>query len=161
MGWTCLKHWSRQVKTYTVLGIIYDSRIKPILVIEMSLFKYPVNYIIVTYSEESTNCTITASTGIAANVIRLMHDDVIKWKPFPRYWPYVRGIHRSSVTQKPVTRSFDVFSDLPLNKRLRKQSRGCWFESLAHPLWRHCNGMSHACVWTTSVRHWQLLCQGV
>ena len=25
------------------------------------------------------------------------HDDVIKWKHFPRYWPYVRGIHRSSV----------------------------------------------------------------
>ena len=25
------------------------------------------------------------------------HDDVIKWKHFPRYWPIVRGIHRSSV----------------------------------------------------------------
>ena len=22
-----------------------------------------------------------------------MHDDVIKWKYFPRYWPFVRGIH--------------------------------------------------------------------
>ena len=22
------------------------------------------------------------------------HDDVIKWKPFPRYWPFLRGIHR-------------------------------------------------------------------
>ena len=22
------------------------------------------------------------------------HDDVIKWKYFPRYWPFVRGIHR-------------------------------------------------------------------
>ena len=28
---------------------------------------------------------------------RLMHDDVIKWKHFPRYWPFVRGIHRSPV----------------------------------------------------------------
>ena len=26
--------------------------------------------------------------------IILAHDDVIKWKPFPRYWPFVRGIHR-------------------------------------------------------------------
>ena len=26
-----------------------------------------------------------------------MHDDVIKWKHFPRYWPFVRGIHRSPV----------------------------------------------------------------
>ena len=25
------------------------------------------------------------------------HDDVIKWKPFPRYWPFMRGIHRSPV----------------------------------------------------------------
>ena len=25
------------------------------------------------------------------------HDDVIKWKHIPRYWPFVRGIHRSSV----------------------------------------------------------------
>ena len=22
------------------------------------------------------------------------HDDVIKWRHFPRYWPFVRGIHR-------------------------------------------------------------------
>ena len=29
--------------------------------------------------------------------IILRHDDVIKWKHFPRYWPFVRGIHRSSV----------------------------------------------------------------
>ena len=26
-----------------------------------------------------------------------LHDDVIKWKHFPRHWPFVRGIHRSSV----------------------------------------------------------------
>ena len=26
-----------------------------------------------------------------------IHDDVIKWKHFPRYWPLVRGIHRSPV----------------------------------------------------------------
>ena len=25
------------------------------------------------------------------------HDDVIKWKYFPRYWPFARGIHRSTV----------------------------------------------------------------
>ena len=26
-----------------------------------------------------------------------IHDDVIKWKHFPRYWSFVRGIHRSPV----------------------------------------------------------------
>ena len=25
------------------------------------------------------------------------HDDVIKWKHFPRFWPFVRGIHRAPV----------------------------------------------------------------
>ena len=25
----------------------------------------------------------------------MFHDAVIKWKHFPRYWPFVRGIHRS------------------------------------------------------------------
>ena len=27
----------------------------------------------------------------------IAHDDVIKWKHLPRYWPFVRGIHRSPV----------------------------------------------------------------
>ena len=26
-----------------------------------------------------------------------LHDDVIKWKHFPRNWPFVREIHRSPV----------------------------------------------------------------
>ena len=70
------------------------------------------------------------------------HDDVIKWKNFPRNWPFVRGIHRSGEfhTQRPVTRSFDVFYDLRLNKRLSKQSWGWWFETLWCSLWRHRNG---------------------
>ena len=27
----------------------------------------------------------------------ILHDDVIKWKHFPRYWPFVWGTHRSPV----------------------------------------------------------------
>ena len=41
--------------------------------------------------------------------------------------------------QRPVTRSFDVFVDLHLNKRLSKQSWSWWFETPSRPLWRHCN----------------------
>ena len=41
--------------------------------------------------------------------------------------------------QRPVTRSFDAFFDLCLNKRLSKQSRGWWFETPSGSLWRHCN----------------------
>ena len=42
--------------------------------------------------------------------------------------------------QRPVTRSFDVFFDLRLNKRLSKQSCDWWFETPSRPLWRHSNG---------------------
>ena len=40
---------------------------------------------------------------------------------------------------KTVTRSFGVFFDLRLNKRLSKQSRRRWFETPSCSLWRHCN----------------------
>ena len=42
-------------------------------------------------------------------------------------------------SQRPMTRSFDVFFDLCLNKRLSKQSWGWWFETPSRPLWRHCD----------------------
>ena len=45
-------------------------------------------------------------------------------------------------SQRPVTWSFDVFFDLHLNKRLSKQSRRWWFETLSRSLWRHCNGIA-------------------
>ena len=45
-------------------------------------------------------------------------------------------------TQRLVTRSFDVFFDLRLNKRLSKQSWGWWFEALSCPLWRQCNDIT-------------------
>ena len=41
--------------------------------------------------------------------------------------------------QRRVTRSFDVFFDLCLNKRLSKQWWGWWFEMPSCPLWHHCN----------------------
>ena len=44
-------------------------------------------------------------------------------------------------TQRPVTRSFVVFFDLCLNKRLSKQSWGWWFQTLSGPLWRHGNDL--------------------
>ena len=42
-------------------------------------------------------------------------------------------------TQRPVTRSFDVYFDLRPNERLSKQSWGWWFETLSRSLWRHRN----------------------
>ena len=42
--------------------------------------------------------------------------------------------------QRPVTRGVDVFFDLRPDKLLSKQSRGWWFETPSHSLWRHRNG---------------------
>ena len=42
-------------------------------------------------------------------------------------------------TQRPVSRSFDVFFDLHPNKRLSKQPWGWWFETLSWSLWRQGN----------------------
>ena len=47
--------------------------------------------------------------------------------------------HQSIPLQRPVTRSFDVFFDLHLNKRLNKQSWGWCFETPLRSLWWHCN----------------------
>ena len=41
--------------------------------------------------------------------------------------------------QRPVTRSFDVFFDLSLKKRLSKQWWGWWFETPSCSLWRQCS----------------------
>ena len=56
-----------------------------------------------------------------------LHYDVIKWKLFPLYWPYVRGIHRSPVNSphKGQWRGSLMFSLIcALNKRLSKKSWG-------------------------------------
>ena len=39
-------------------------------------------------------------------LVSYLHDDVIKWKHFPRYWPFVRGIHRSRWI--PLTKASDA-----------------------------------------------------
>ena len=51
--------------------------------------------------------------------------------------------------QRPVTRSFGVFFDLHLIKRLSKHPRCWWFETIAHPVWRHCNAVDVS--WTITI----------
>ena len=41
--------------------------------------------------------TISSIDVLKTLVIWHHHDDVMKWNHFPRYWPVVRGIHRSLV----------------------------------------------------------------
>ena len=55
-----------------------------------------------------------------AEAMTWKHDDVIKWKHFPRYWPFVLGIHRS-----------------PMNSPHKSQWRGALMFSL---IWVWING---------------------
>ena len=56
--------------------------------------------------------------------------------------------------QKPVTRSFLIFLiDLRLNKRLSKQSRRRWLETLSRSSWRHSNVKNLDTIGQTTTKH--------
>ena len=84
----------------------------------------------------------------------------IERKRFPRYWPFVRGINSPDTdelpSQRPVTRSFGVFFDRCLNKRLSKESWGWWFVTSSGSLWCHCNDII-----VTGFIVWLLQCQSI
>ena len=63
-------------------------------------------------------------------------------------------------SQRPMTRSFDVFFNLRLNKRLCKQSRRRWFETPTRSLWRHYDEKKHHNLMTTHHNDvaWTLMC---
>ena len=71
-----------------------------------------------------------------------LYNGVIKWKTNPRYWPFVRGIHRSPVNSPHKASDAELWCFLcsPLNKHSSKQSLDWWFETLSRPLWRPHNG---------------------
>ena len=68
------------------------------------------------------------------------HDDVIKWKHFPRYWPFVRGIHLSPVDSIHKGQWRGVWCFLAPDQRLSKQTRRRWSETPPRSLWHHSNG---------------------
>ena len=118
-----------------------------------------------------TNTKHTPNSKLEELILRMrcvtlvIHDDVIKWKHFPCYWPFVQGIHRSPVNSlhKGQWRGALIFFfDLHVNKRLSKQSWGWWFETPAGSLWRHCNATSHSrwCHQTATFSLLLALCAG-
>ena len=48
-------------------------------------------------TSKKVGCASVAKRYFMNSFGEVSHTDVIKWKRFPRYWPFVRGIHRSSV----------------------------------------------------------------
>ena len=73
----------------------------------------------------TTSCMMTSSSGNIFRVTGPLCGEFTGPGEFP--------------TQRPVTRSFDVFFELRLNKRLSKQPWGWWFETSSWSLWRQCN----------------------
>ena len=73
-----------------------------------------------------------------------LHDDVIKWKYFPRYWPFVRGIHRLPVNSphKGQWRGALMFSLICACMNDWVHSWGWWFETPSLPLWCHSNELA-------------------
>ena len=96
-----------------------------------------------------TNAFIQIYTDL--HICTRTYDDVIKWKHFPRYWSFVREIHRSPLNSahKSQWGGFLMFSLIcALNKHLSKHSWGWWFKTPSRSLWRHCNEcISWECVW--------------
>ena len=64
------------------------------------------------------------------------HDDVIKWKHFPRYWPFYEG-------NTPVTKVGDpelwCFLWYALEQTVEQTIDTLWIESPSLSLWRHCS----------------------
>ena len=83
---------------------------------------------------------------ITWTILRSIHSVYMttSWKHFPRSFHLCGEItgDRWIPLTKPVTRSFDVFFDLRLNKWLGKQSRRRWFKTPSHSSWCHCNGQA-------------------
>ena len=76
------------------------------------------------------------------------NDDVIKWKHFPRYWPFVRGIHRSPVFslnkgqwRRALMFPFVCSWTYWANNRDAVDLRG------HRPLWPYCNA-----TWSSPIR---------
>ena len=102
-----------------------------------------------------TNCVGHWHTATMLNRYVVLHI-VSTWSSMSTWWRHQMEIFsallaiyagNSPVTsefpaQRPVTRSFDIFFDLRLNKRLSKQSWGWWYETPSRWSWRHCNAMS-------------------
>ena len=71
-----------------------------------------------------------------------VHNDVIKWKHFQRYWPFVRGIHRSPVNSphKGQWRGALMLSLICVwIDGWVKKSWGWWLGTSSRPSWRHCS----------------------
>ena len=48
----------------------------------------------------AVNSNLSWNGCSSISIVSVWHDDIIKWKHFPHYWPFVRGIHQSLVNSQ-------------------------------------------------------------
>ena len=105
------------------------------------LFRRPISIISFQWRHNERDGVSKHRCGVYWNPI-MSHDDAIKWKHFLRYWPFVRGIHRSPVNSphKGQWRGALLFSLIcaSINGWVNNREAG---DLRRHPLWRHCNDM--------------------
>ena len=65
------------------------------------------------------------------------HINVTQWKRFPRYWPFLRGIHWWLMVSPHKEAAYRIYGNIRLNKKLSLR----WLEMLACSLWHHCNDL--------------------
>ena len=119
------------------------------------------------YSYSNVTCTQKFHNSMIQEM--WTHDDVIKWRHFPRYWSFARGNHRPPVNSphKGQWRGALTFSLICVwINGWSKQSWGWWFETSSRPLWRHRRylgcfvefrcGRAPVCPWSTRLpmSHW-------
>ena len=105
------------------------------------------------YTVQGCGISMANALEIPQSCSKPSYDDVIKWKHFPRYWPFVRGIHRSPVNS-------------PHKGQWRRALMFSWIGAGTNgwanhwdALWGHCNGYGIRIVWcnvwhSSSRYHW-------
>ena len=99
-----------------------------------------------TFSRKKSFCILNfVCKSLIGNMSVLVQVTGLYTKQTPTWWRHqTETFSALPVTgefpaQTPVTRRFDVFFDLCLNKRLSKQWWGWWFETPLRSFWRHYN----------------------
>ena len=99
-------------------------------------------FFVIWLAKQSGTWHVPVARNFERQIFTYVHNDVIKWKHFPRYWPFVRGIHRSPMNSPNKSQwrgALMFFICAWINGFNNKQSRRRWFETPSPPLCRHCN----------------------
>ena len=147
--WTCHSQLTRVIKTFICKHIKYIKTLSKCY----SMTRYDINKYAFPLA---VTCDFTTSYRsriyhicLTAQVVNFQLISGVTFQ-VPHASTYWYHCSFNTARHKKVTQSFDVFFDLLLNKRMRKQSWGWWFETPSRPLRRRCNS-----VWRNGIHEHQ------